>query len=100
MNTKSKIEDLVKSLIQGGEEEKIKSRNLLIENIQEAINAPIFYSLPFNEISEIVSKVDFSNKNITKEPISVMETLIERTNELHAKDAVLLLNDIKSNSLP
>ena len=61
---------------------------------------PLFYSLPFEQISKIIKKVEFSNEDEVNDPLILLQTLIEKTSEVYEKEAVLLLNDIKVSNLP
>ena len=100
MTTNVIIKDLVKSILKGGEEVKEFSRNLLCKSIVSAVDAPIFYSLPFEEISRVVQKIDFFNDDEIKEPTLTLQTLFENASKFYGRDAVLLLNDIKSDDPP
>ena len=74
--------------------------SLVVETITEAAQEPLFYSLPFEHISNVVSKVEFGNEEEIRDPLKLLQTIIQKTNETHEHDAISLLNDIKIDNLP
>ena len=101
MQTRSIIKKLNKVIVEKESQDEINNiTDLIVEKITEAANEPLFYSLPFEQISNIIKKVEFSNEDKVKEPFILLQTLIQRTSEVHEKEAVLLLNAIKVDKLP
>ena len=74
--------------------------SILVETITEAAQEPLFYSLPFEHISKIVTKVEFGNEKEVSEPLLLLQTLIQKTSEFHGNKAISLLNKIKIEQLP
>ena len=98
MATLSIIKDLKKAINAKESPEKIAVyKELLVKNIVEATQAPIFFSLPFSDLSEIINKVDFLDID---KPVELISTIIQNTSEFHKKEAILLLNDLKYDSFP
>ena len=101
MSTKSIIKRLNKSINEKKSSDSIKGyTDILIETITDAAKEPLFYSLPFEHISNIIKRIEFNNENQISEPLLLLQTLIEKTSEFHEKESVLLLNDIKIDQLP
>ena len=100
MAIRSIIEELFTSIKEKNEEAINSAEKDLIEKITETANEQTFYSLPIDQISNIIRKVDFTNKDIVKEPITLLQTIIQKTTEVHEKDAVLILNDIRVEKFP
>ena len=76
------------------------AEDVIIKNIANVANEPLFDSLPFDHISNIIKRIEFNNENQISEPLLLLQTLIEKTSEFHEKESVLLLNDIKIDQLP
>ena len=101
MTTKSFIEKLNKAIIERKSADVINGyADVIVENIIEASSEPLFYSLPIEQISTIIKKVEFANKDEINDPIPLLQTLIQKTSEIHNEDAVLLLNGLKIDNLP
>ena len=77
------IIELVKS-IKNKDEGAIKfGENILSKNITAIAEQRIFYSLPFDQISNIIKKAEFINSDKVKDTISVLQTIIQKTSEVH-----------------
>ena len=100
MTTKLIIQKLHKAIKSKNEDNIKLTEDILAETITEASNEPYFYSLPIDQLSEVINKVDFSNDDEIKEPIQLLQTLIRKTSEYHDKESVLLLSTIKVENLP
>ena len=71
---------------------------IIAENIIQAIQQESFFSLPLNNIVNIVSQINFSEQD---DPISCIKTIISQTikNHLEEKETVLLLSSVKTNKI-
>ena len=94
--TKSIIEELKKAIQEKREVETKAFEALLHKNFSESVKEATFYSLPMNNILNIVKKVDFSS--ISK---NTLETLFANTSRNHPHESALLLHaiDIDEESL-
>ena len=101
MATKLVIKNLRRAIKQQHSQDAINGyTEILIGTIKETINEPLFYSLPFDQISNIIRSVDFAEPSIIEDPIAALQTIIQKTSETHQEKAILLLNDIKLDNLP
>ena len=94
------IKKLINSINERHDTETIDGYiNELCNNITDAVNEPILYTLPFDQITNIMRKVDFGNKEKIKDPFALLQTIIHKTSEVYNNEAVLLLNYIKIGNL-
>ena len=70
----------------------------IAEDIEKATKEKQFFSLPLNNILNIVSKTNLSEQ---EDPISLIKTIITKTIENHSeeKETLLLLSSIKTNDI-
>ena len=73
----------------------------ITENITKATKEKQFFSLPLNNILNIVSKTNLSEQEDQEDPISLIKTIITQTIENHSeeKETLLLLSSIKTNDI-
>ena len=100
MNPKSILRKLNKAIADKNSDNIKFAEELIIENIEHIYKEPLFYSLPFDEISNIIKRIEFGNNDEVTEPFELLHTLLKKTSEVHEKEAVLLLNDLKIDNLP
>ena len=100
MSTASVIKKLNKAILEKNDDKIKLTTDFLIDAINDAAKDSNFYSLPFDQFSFIIKKVEFGNDEEVKEPFVLLQTIIEKTSMAHEKEAVLLLNDLKIENLP
>ena len=71
---------------------------LIAEDIEKATKEKQFFSLPLNNILNVVSKTNLSEQ---EDPISLIKTIITKTLENHSeeKETLLLLDSLKTNDI-
>ena len=61
------------------------AEDIILKKITDSAKEPLFYSLPFEQISNIIQKVDFANDDKIQDPLLLLQTLIEKTSEKYDK---------------
>ena len=97
MATRSIIEELIESIKENNEDAIARCSKFVIKNITEVSKEPRFYSIPIDQFSKILKGVDFVSEDSIKEPFILLQTIIQKTSEVHEKEAILLLNEISPN---
>ena len=54
------------------------AEDVIIKNIANVANEPLFDSLPFDYISNIIKRIEFNNEDQISEPLLLLQTLIEK----------------------
>ena len=91
------IQNLREAIENNNEARITEMENQISHIIGEVYELDSFYSLPLNSICSIVSKTDFIDEN---EPLTVLKTIIERTDAIYGENSHFLLKSIKNDSLP
>ena len=79
MKAKSLIQKILKAINGNKSEEIIKELvELLIDEIKEAAEEPLFYSLPFDQISLIIQKANYIDKEEISNPVQLLQTIIQK----------------------
>ena len=71
--------------------------NVLINNITEASKEESFYSLSIENISSILSQIDF---NEIEDSLELIKTILGRTYKIHGNETIILLNSFKTKNFP
>ena len=93
------IDKLIKEINGENRKELIDSlEGAITEDLTKVIKEKQFFSLPLNNILNIVSKIYLSEQ---EDPISLIKTIITKTIENHSeeKETLLLLSSIKTNDI-
>ena len=100
MSSKLIIKKLFKALNTKKDDVIQICEEMITENFSDAVNEPTFYSLPFNEITSIIKKVNFIEECKPQEFVKLLESVVRGISNIHQTEAILLLNEIKISNLP
>ena len=93
----SMITQLNEALSHNKADDILRLESCLSNNISNAIRDPLFFNLPFSEISNIIKRTDFI---CDTDPLSTIKSLIQGVNRTYPNESILLLNIISKENIP